>query len=33
MEVIEKYEPKIEGLPPIENIRRVTSFDCVLSKE
>ena len=33
MEIQDKYVPKIEGLPPIEEIRRVTAFDCILSKD
>jgi hypothetical protein len=33
MDIVEKYESKIEGKPPIETIRKATSFDCILSKE
>lgn len=33
MMILDKYEPKVEGLEPIEQSRRVTAFDCVLSKE
>lgn len=33
MMILDKYEPKVEGLEPIEQSRRVTAFDCILSKE
>jgi len=33
MMIIDKYEPKMEGLEPIEQARRVTAFDCILSTE
>ena len=33
MMIVDKYEPKIEGLDPIEQTRRVTAFDCILSKD
>lgn len=33
MVIVDKYEPKVEGLPPQETTRRVTAFDCILSKE
>jgi len=33
MEIQDKYEPKVEGLPLISETRRVTAFDCILSKE
>ncbi len=32
MEVIDRYEPKIEGLEAQELERKVTAFDCVLSR-
>lgn len=33
MVIVDRYEPKVEGLPVQETTRRVTAFDCVLSKE
>ena len=33
MVITDKYEPKIEGLEPTEIVRKVTAFDCILSKE
>ena len=33
MVITDKYEPKIEGLEPTETVRKVTAFDCILSKE
>lgn len=32
MIITDKYEPKIEGLEPTETIRKVTAYDCILSK-
>ena len=32
MEVVDRYEPKIEGLPVQEMTRRVTAYDCILSR-
>jgi hypothetical protein len=33
MVIIDRFEPKIEGLRVQEQERRVTAFDCILSKE
>jgi hypothetical protein len=33
MIITDKYEPKIEGLEPTETVRKVTAYDCILSKE
>jgi ribonuclease P/MRP protein subunit RPP25 len=33
MTITDKYEPKIEGLEPTETVRKVTAFDCILSKD
>ena len=33
MEVVDKYIPLIEGLPENEIKRRVTAYDCVLSRK
>jgi DNA-binding protein len=32
-EIVDEYEPKIEGLEKIEQRRRVTCLECILSKE
>jgi len=32
MVIVDRFEPKIEGLNVQEQERRVTAFDCVLSK-
>jgi hypothetical protein len=33
MEVVDKFIPLIEGLPENEIKRRVTAYDCILSKK
>lgn len=33
MVITDKFEPLIEGLDPQEFIRKVTAYDCILSKE
>ena len=33
MVIEDVYQPKIEGLEPIKQARRVTALDCVLSKD
>ena len=33
MVIEDVYKPKVEGLEPIKQARRVTALDCVLSKE
>jgi len=33
MVITDVYKPKVEGLEPIEQPRRVTALDCVLSKD
>jgi ribonucleases P/MRP protein subunit RPP25 len=33
MVIVDVYKPKVEGLEPIEQNRRVTALDCILSKE
>ena len=33
MTIVHRFEPTVEGLKPHEQTRRVTAFDCILSKE
>lgn len=33
MTIIDVFQPKIEGLEPLEQPRRVTALDCILSKD